>query len=54
MGFWLWPLPPPGPLTFVSAWPARTAEERSVVADGSEVVAAAAEARQVWPGEGLS
>jgi hypothetical protein len=48
MGFWLWPLPPPGPVTFVSAWPARTAEERSVVADGSELVAAATQARQLW------
>lgn len=49
MGFWLWPLPPAGPVTFVSAWPARIPEERSVVADGSELVEAATKARQLWP-----
>lgn len=52
--FWLWPLPPSGPLTFVSSWPARSPEERSVVADASELVEAATRSRQLWDVDGTS
>jgi hypothetical protein len=47
-GYWLWPLPPRGPLTFVSAWPARGSAENVVTADASDLVVAAANARQLW------
>lgn len=47
--FWLWPLPPPGPLTFVSAWPALGHTEQSVTADATALVAAAERAEHLWP-----
>jgi hypothetical protein len=52
MGFWLWPLPPPGLLTFVVAWPALGIPETRVETDGAPIVAAAASAEPLWPEEG--
>ena len=52
-GFWLWPLPPPGPLTWVVSWEDRGISEQSVVSDASELARAAAEAEWLWdPPEG--
>ncbi len=46
--FWLWPLPPPGPLTWVSSWEQRGLPETSVTVDASVLVDAAREAEQLW------
>lgn len=49
-GYWVWPLPPPGPVTFICQWPAyRIAETRGEI-DARLIVDAAGEAREIWPG----
>ena len=48
MGLWLWPLPPPGPLGLVAAWPAKAVAERAVIVDGAEIVGAASRAEKLW------
>ena len=48
LGFWLWPLPPPGPLTWVSEWPDLDLPENSVEVDATILEAAASEAEQLW------
>ena len=48
MGYWLWPLPPPGPLTWVASWDERAIPETSVVVDASVLADAAAEAEKLW------
>jgi hypothetical protein len=48
MTFWVWPLPPPGPVTFVCEWPALEIAESSVELDGALIRAAAERARSVW------
>lgn len=48
MAYWLWPLPPDGPLTFVAQWPALGVEESSASIDGSALRQAATEAEVVW------
>lgn len=45
---WLWPLPPPGPLMLVAAWPGRGLPEGAVTLDGEAIRAAAAAARPFW------
>jgi len=49
MRFWLWPLPPPGPLAFVCEWPKKGIGERRVDIDASVVLDAAARAEPLWP-----
>ncbi len=52
--YWLWPLPPVGPLTLVVDFPARGLAESSVTVDGSALRAAAGRAVPLWPaGDGL-
>jgi hypothetical protein len=46
--FWVWPLPPPGPLTFVSSWPAMGHDEESVTVDATHLAEAAQRAEQLW------
>jgi hypothetical protein len=46
---WLWGLPPPGPLTFVCAWPAGQLPTSAVEIDASLVLEAADRAAPVWP-----
>ena len=48
---WLWPLPPPGPLQVVAAWPDRGIAETSTTVDATPLVEAAAHAEPLW-GEG--
>lgn len=48
MRYWMWPLPPPGELTFVLAWPAQGIEERRIAVDGDELRAQAELAEIVW------
>ncbi|HZQ88135.1 MAG TPA: hypothetical protein VFA83_25020 [Acidimicrobiales bacterium] len=48
MGMWLWPLPPPGPLTFVTAWAERGEAEHAATVDAAELVDAASRAEKLW------
>lgn len=47
--YWLWPLPPSGPLTFAFAWSAEGIEETTAEVDGGPLRAAAAQAVELWP-----
>ncbi len=47
--YWLWPLPPKGPLTFVAAWPAHGIAECTVTVDGTELRSRADDAEIIWP-----
>ncbi len=44
MKYWMWPLPPSGPLTFVADWPSRGIAEARVSIDADLIVAKATEA----------
>jgi hypothetical protein len=51
VSLWLWPLPPPGDLTVVCAWPARgIAETRTVIATDA-LARAARGTTELWPWE---
>lgn len=43
MKAWLWPLPPPGPITFAMSWEKFHVAEVTVVADADELAASQAE-----------
>jgi hypothetical protein len=47
-GLWLWPLPPPGPVTFALSWPQAGIAESTVQIDGGVLQAAATEAQKLW------
>ena len=47
--YWVWPLPPPGPLKFVCAWPAFGIPESAASVDAAVVIDAANRATVVWP-----
>lgn len=47
--FWLSPVPPPGPLTFVTAWPLFGLEETHTVVDGAAIAEASGRAQVLWP-----
>jgi hypothetical protein len=47
--FWVSPLPPPGPLTFVHSWTAFDLPETRTTIDAGDVLAAAAETVLLWP-----
>jgi len=47
--FFLSPLPPPGDLRFVFAWPSRDLAESSAIVDADEIARAAGRVRQLWP-----
>jgi hypothetical protein len=47
--FWLWPLPPPGPLTFACEWPARGIAETVHSVDSAPIREAAERAVELWP-----
>jgi hypothetical protein len=48
MTYWVWPLPPPGPVTFVCEWPAFGVAESRADLDASLVRDAAARAIRLW------
>lgn len=50
-GFWLWPLPPPGPLGFVCEWPAAELALSRAEIDAQVVIDAASRAQAVFPGQ---
>ncbi len=46
--YWVWPLPPPGPLAFVCEWPALGIALSRVDVDAELVLEAAARAEPLW------
>jgi hypothetical protein len=46
---WLWPVPPPGPLTFAFAWAEQGVQETTVEVDAATLAEAAGRARELWP-----
>jgi hypothetical protein len=49
MNYWVWPLPPPGPVTFVCEWPAKAIAESRAEVDAQVIRDAAARALPLWP-----
>jgi hypothetical protein len=49
--YWLWPLPPSGPLTFALSWPEVGIEATTVEVDTGPLHEAAARAVELWPDE---
>ena len=47
--FWVWPLPPEGPLAFVCEWPAMGIPETRQEVDARLILDAAERARPLWP-----
>jgi hypothetical protein len=47
--FWLWPLPPEGPLTFALSWVEEGIGEATAEVDAGPIRAAAARAVELWP-----
>jgi hypothetical protein len=52
LAFWVWPLPPPGPLAFVCEWPSEGIPLTSTEIDAGSIVDAAPHASVLWPDEG--
>lgn len=52
MSFWMWPLPPDGPVTFVCEWPARGIAESRTEVDARLIRDAAARAVPLWSDAG--
>jgi hypothetical protein len=50
-GFWMWPLPPSGLLTFVCEWPAAGIALTRVAIDSEPLRDAAARSRELFPNE---
>jgi hypothetical protein len=48
---WLSPLPPPGPVTLISAWPRVGMQETETMLDGAALAEAGAQAEVLWPWE---
>ncbi|MFI6070741.1 hypothetical protein ACIA5C_04010 [Actinoplanes sp. NPDC051343] len=48
LGYWVWPLPPPGPMTLVVEWPARGITESRAEVDTQPILEAASRAIQVF------
>ncbi|WP_432564458.1 hypothetical protein [Kineococcus sp. SYSU DK003] len=47
--YWLWPLPPPGPLRVLCQWPERGIEQAWHELDGEMFQRAAQRAQPIWP-----
>jgi hypothetical protein len=48
MGYWVWPLPPEGKMTFVASWPVRNLPEERAELDASELRERAEDAVIIW------
>ena len=46
--YWVWPLPPPGPLAFVCEWPHANVPLTRVATDADVIRSAAARAEKLW------
>ena len=51
MEYRVWPLPPPGPLAFICAWPGRGIPTSRIEVDGAAIRAAADTAMTLWPND---
>jgi hypothetical protein len=51
LSLWLWPLPPPGPVTVWCSWPGRGLQDAGIVLDGDAIRAAASQAQPFWPAQ---
>ncbi len=49
--FWLWPLPPAGPFTFVVEWPSEQIELTRQEVDAALFLDASTQSERLWPGE---
>jgi hypothetical protein len=47
--YWVWPLPPAGPVTFVCEWPAAYIAESRASLDAQLILDAAQQSVQLWP-----
>jgi hypothetical protein len=47
--FWLWPLPPPGPVAFVVEWPAEGIELTRHELDAAPILEASRSSTRLWP-----
>ncbi|MEV6965175.1 hypothetical protein AB0M47_08645 [Hamadaea sp. NPDC051192] len=47
--YWVWPLPPDGPVTFVCEWPAHDVPESRASIDSQVITTAAGRSIQLWP-----
>jgi hypothetical protein len=52
MALWIWPLPPPGPVTVTCSWPGRGLHDARLALDGDAIQAAASQAQPFWPESG--
>ena len=52
--WWVWPLPPAGPLEFICQWPVYGIGETRVGIDGQVILDAARRSVRLWPEEGDS
>lgn len=50
--FWVWPLPPHGPVAFVCEWPRYGIPESRVEVAAASIRAAASKAMEIWPAPG--
>ena len=48
MGYWMWPLPPEGNMTFVASWPVRDIPEQRAELDATEIRDHADESETIW------
>lgn len=48
--FWVWPLPPAGPVAFIAEWPAEAIGLTRAEVDDGIIRAAAEQAEELWPG----
>jgi hypothetical protein len=46
--YWLWPLPPEGPLVFIAEWPAYDIPESSAAIDATELRTSATRSERLW------
>jgi hypothetical protein len=49
LSYWVWPLPPAGPVTFVCEWAAYDIPETHAGIDGQLILDAARHSIQIWP-----
>jgi hypothetical protein len=49
---WIWPLPPPGPVTIGCSWPGSGLQNAGLVLDGGSMRVAASQAQPFWPAPG--
>jgi len=47
--YWVWPLPPSGPVAFIAEWPSYGIPESRVEVEAQLIIDAAARALRLWP-----